>query len=66
MLIIRADSTKAASVVASLRGQLLNHIIQVINHNNIAQNHLQVKGVHLKENVVGRLILNFLQTIRSF
>lgn len=46
--IIRADSAKAASVVAKLREQLLNLKMQVTNHNNITENHLRVKGLHLK------------------
>ena len=65
-MIIRADIAKAALVVTSLREQLLNLKIQVIDHSNITQNHLGVKGLHLKEKAVGRLALNFLLTIRKF
>ena len=64
--IIRADSAKTTSVVTRLRKQLLNLKIQIIDHSNIAQNHLEVKGIHFKEKAVGRLALNFLQTIRKF
>ena len=59
--IIRADSAKAASVAAGLREQLLNLKIQVIDDNNMTQNHLGVKG-----KAVGRLVLFFIQITRKF
>ena len=47
--IIRVDSAKARSVVASLRELLLNLKTDVIGHFNITQNHLGAKELHLKE-----------------
>ena len=64
--IIRADSAKTASVVASLQEQLLIIKIQFIYHCNITQNHLEVKQLQFKEKAVGRLALNFLLTLRIF
>ena len=64
--VIRADLAQATSVVASLQEQLLNIKIYAIEHCNITQNHFGVKGFHLKEKAVGRLALNFLQTVGIF
>ena len=62
---IRIDHQKARLTILRLRQKLLNLNIDVINNENINDEHLGQKGLHLNNRGSGRLAMNYLAYIRK-
>ena len=63
-LLTRSDNSKARLTAENTNRKLTSLGLEVINNDNINENHLGKKGLHLRPNGTSRLATNFIATLK--